>query len=140
MVYIDPNNDLRYIGENGTGYWVPLSTFEAWGNNYEVKTTDYTITTADFGKTIMMNASTAKTFSLPSVGATEAGKPITLGKVGASKLTIDAADSDYVGNSGAGDGIYTSATSTYCSLTLMYCHTDTRWYILNGNGGWATYD
>jgi hypothetical protein len=140
QVYVDPNNDLRYQSEGGTDYWVPLSTFDGYSHDYAVKTDNYTITTADFGKTIMMNASTTKTFSLPSVGTTEAGQSITLGKIGVGQLTIDAADSDYIANSGAGDGIYVSATSTYAVITLMYCHTDTRWYILNGNGAWATYD
>ena len=96
------------------------------------KTDDYSVTTSDLGVAFTMNASVAKTFSLPSVGASEDGAlagPFT--NIGAGRMIIDASDSDYVHDSGAGDTIYTDDGDDrpYPSISLQYIHSVTTWVI-----------
>jgi hypothetical protein len=107
------------------------------GTDYETKTDNYVVTTSDFGKTITMNSASDKTFSLPSVDAYTDGATIKLCRMSTGKVTIDAADTDYIHDSTAGAGIYT--TSSYAMITLEYHHDDTRWYIKEANGTWTTY-
>ena len=133
-ITVDPNATPTVAGLTVQG------TFQAYYTSEAVKTTDYSIASTDFGKSLRMNATTDKTFSLPSVADANDGATITLEKMGSGRLTIDAADSDYIHNSGAGDGIYNDDNSTYATLTLRYCHADVRWYIVGGMGAWVTYD
>jgi hypothetical protein len=100
------------------------------------KTDNYVVTTADLGSSLRMNSSSDKTFTLPSVGTSEDGARITFIKVGSGKMTLDAADSDYIYDSAAGATIYT--TSSYATITIEYCDTDTRWYIISAVGTWTT--
>jgi len=100
------------------------------------KTDDYTVTTSDFGKSLRMNSADDKTFTLPSVGTTEDGARVTFIKQGSGKMTIDAADSDYIDDSTAGGTIYT--TTNYATITLEYVHGMTRWVIISGNGTFTT--
>ena len=107
----------------------------------ETKTDDYTVTTSDFGKTIRMNSADDKTFSLPSLTSAHDGKRITLGKINTGKVTIDGADTDKVGDSGAGDAIYNDvATELFANVTLEYCHATTTWNIIGGHGLWVSTD
>ena len=133
-ITVDPNATPTVAGLTVQGISQAYYISEA------VKTDNYTITTADLGKSLRMNSSSDKTFSLPSVADANDGGTVTLEKMGSGRLTIDAADSDYIHNSGAGDGIYNDDNSTYASITLRYCHADVRWYIVSGNGAWVTYD
>jgi hypothetical protein len=107
----------------------------------ETKTDDYIVTTSDAGKTLVMNAATAKTFSLPSVSAGNVNMPpITFVKIGAGQVTIDAADSDTIADSGAGDTIYDGqANETYATITLKLV-SDTKWAVVGGHGTWTTSD
>ena len=106
-----------------------------------VKTDSYIITTADFGKTLIMNAAVEKTFSAPSVDETNDGALVTLVKAGAGKVIFDCADSDTVADSGAGDTIYDDvAGETYAMITLMYVHSLTKWIIREAYGTWTTTD
>lgn len=100
------------------------------------KTDDYTVATSDFGKSLRMNSSGDKTFTLPSVGSDEDGAQIQFLKIGSGKLTIDAADSDYIDDSAAGGTIY--STTANATITLQYCHATTRWYVMGALGTWTT--
>jgi len=100
------------------------------------KTDDYTVTTSDFGKSLRMNSADDKTFTLPSVGSSDDGARVTFIKQGSGKMTIDAADSDYIDDSTAGGTIYT--TTNYATITLEYVHGMTRWVIISGNGTFTT--
>jgi len=96
------------------------------------KTDNYSVTTSDLGVAFTMNASVAKTFTLPSVGASEDGAlagPFT--NLGDGQMIIDAADSDYIHDSGAGDTIYTDDGDDrpYPSISLQYIHSVTTWVI-----------
>lgn len=117
----------------------PLTEFALRRPQKEVKTDNYVITTTDLGKTLVMNSADDKTFSLPSVGAGEDGSLIYISKISTGKVTIDAADTDYIHDSTAGSGIYNQNGQNYASITLRYNHSDTRWYIIDASGTWVTY-
>jgi len=105
----------------------------------EIKTDNYSVQTTDFGKTFVMNAAD-KTFSLPSVSASDIGATLTFIHVGTKNLTIDAADADTISDSGAGDGIYCEqAGEIYASVTIMLA-TETAWIIKDAKGTWISYD
>jgi len=102
------------------------------------KTDNYVVTTADFGKTLVMNSANDKTFTLPSVAAGNVGAILKFAKIGAGKVTIDAADSDTIADSSAGGTIYNNiATQTYATLTIQLVST-TAWSIIEGHGTWVT--
>ena len=105
----------------------------------ETKTDDYTITTDDLGKSLRMNAATAKTFTFPSVGATEDGARLTISKVGSGKLTLQMVDSDKVHDSSAAGTIYNDQSSEiWATITLEYCDATTTWNIIGAAGTWIT--
>jgi len=105
----------------------------------ELKTDDYTITTADFGKSIRMSSASDKTFTFPSVGSGEDGKRITLGKLSTGKVTLQAADSDKVGDSAAGGTMYNDiATEVFANISFEYCHATVTWNVLSGHGTWIS--
>lgn len=106
------------------------------GVDVETKTDSYTLTTDDLGKSMRMNSAAAKVFTLCSVGAIEDGMRITFVKQGAGRMTIDAADTDYIQDSAAGATIYSE--SDYATITLEYVHGMVRWVILSAVGAWAT--
>jgi len=100
------------------------------------KTDSYTVTTADLGKSLRMNAAGDKNFTLPSMGATEDGGRLTFIKQGAGKMTTTAVDADCIDDSSAAGTIYTE--TNYATLTLEYVHGMTRWVIISGNGTFVT--
>ena len=108
--------------------------------NWEVGTTytdDHTVTLAQSGHTLVMDAATAdKTFTLPSVGAADDGTEFTFINMDTGKLSIDAVDSDTIAHA--------TYTTIYCDdnnisqITLRYIHAATRWYIISAHGTWTT--
>jgi hypothetical protein len=102
----------------------------------ETKTDDYSITCLDFGKVFRMNAAVSKTLDLPSVGSIDDGAPVEMEKQGNGRLILQAADSDYVGDSSAGGTIYSD--TPYATIKLRYNHALTRWIIVSAVGVWTT--
>ena len=101
---------------------------------------DVTLTTADLGKSIRMSSAADHVASLPSAGVSDDGAKIRIVKTGAGKVTVDAADSDLINDSGAGDTIYNDvAAETYAFIDLEYVHAITTW-IATGTGTWVTTD
>jgi hypothetical protein len=100
------------------------------------KSDDYSVTTNDLGKTFRMNSGLAKTFSLPSMSASYNGARLTFMKLGLGRMTIEANGTNYIYRSTAGGTIYTE--SDYATITLEYCHTNTRWYIVSAVGIFTT--
>ena len=128
------NNDIAEIFADFTALVAGYIT----GVTAETKTDDCTVTTSDFGKSIRMNSTEDKTFTLPSVGAGEDGKRIRLGKVNSGRVTIATADSDKIADSDAGGTIYNDvATEIFAYLDLEYVHATTTWNI-SGHGTWIT--
>jgi hypothetical protein len=137
IVTVDTTNDRMGIGTTAPGAKLDVNgTTRLAQIITSTKTDNYVVTTSDFGSSLRMNSSSDKTFTLPSVGTSEDGARITFIKVGSGKMTLDAADSDYIYDSAAGATIYT--TSSYATITIEYCDTDTRWYIISAVGTWTT--
>jgi len=118
-----------------------FTTLQGYYQSVENKTDNYTVQAADLGKTLRMNSADDKTFTLCSVGASEDGARLTFVKLGAGKVTIDAADSDIISDSGAGDTIYNDvAAETYATITIEYVHGSTKWVVIGAHGTWTTTD
>lgn len=84
------------------------------------KTDNYNVQVGDFDNVLTMNAATAKTFTLPTLTSSEVGKQITFVKLGAGKVTIQAAASQYIGGSSAAGTIYCDiAIEVYATITLI---------------------
>jgi len=99
-----------------------------------------TLTKFQFGETVTCDAATAQTFFLPSVDASDVGAWYRFVKLGAGDMTIEAADSDKIADSGAGDTIYNDEPiQTYATLTLLLVSA-TQWTITEGHGTWTTTD
>lgn len=112
---------------------------QAHGKIPLTKTDNYTITVNDFGKSLRMNSAADKTFTFPSVGATDDGTRITISKLGAGKVTLQMVDTDYIHDSSATGTIYNStAGETYATITAEYCHTTTTWNLISSVGTWVT--
>ncbi len=104
----------------------------------ETKTANYAITTSDFNKSIRMNSAAIHTFTLPSVGAGDDGKRLTLMRMGAGVVCIAASDSDViVSDDYEGASINCSQTDPeQASITLEYCHAETAWMSIATQGMW----
>jgi len=103
------------------------------------KTDSYTITTSDFGKTLRMNSADDKIFTLPSVGAVDDGARLTVVKLGAGKVTIQAADSDIIADGTAGGTLYNNtAAQIYADVSLEYVHQSVTWIIRGAHGAWTS--
>jgi len=100
------------------------------------KDTGYTITLADHGTIFTCSATTPQNFNLPSVDATNTGYKYTIVKLGTGAVTITAADSDTIEDSGAGLTIY-CADEGIATITLELV-TATQWIIKFANGTWVT--
>ena len=127
----------------GDNAWVAVTdTNTQYPTAVATKTDNYTVTTDDLGKSLRMNnGSSDYTFTLPSVGAGEDGGRITFTKLGSGTVTIDAADSDIISNSGAGDTIYAGRLGeTFANVTLEYVHSTTQWIIVGAHGTWVSTD
>jgi len=104
----------------------------------ESRDSNVTLAASDFGKTITVNSASDRTVSLPSVDSGDIGAWFKIIKLSTGKVTIDAADSDTIADSGAGKTIYCS-TPVYASLTLQLA-SETEWVITDGYGRWMTTD
>lgn len=85
----------------------------------EEHTDDYTLDSGDYGKILMMNAGTAKTFTLPAVVADDIGLGITLVKRGEGKLTIQAGGTDTIQGSSAGGTLWNGLSQAESTLPLV---------------------
>jgi hypothetical protein len=134
--------DGTYLKSNGATsaptFATPSGTVGKW--TVETKTDDYPVLTTDVAKTLVMNNAGTKTFSLPSVAAGDVGTWYTFVKIGAGKVIIDAADSDTIADSGAGDTIYNDQTlEIYATITLELV-SETQWAIIGASGTFVTTD
>ncbi len=107
------------------------------------KTDDYALTTGDLGKSMRMNASAAKTFTLPSVGAGDDGKRAVLVKQGAGALTVEASDSDIIVISNeiqsAEGGQVTCYDGEAGALVLEYVHAIVSWVVAGASNKWTVH-
>lgn len=100
------------------------------------KDDDYIVTVSDITsyETIRMYAATNKMFTLPSVGADEDGLRVRILNAGNARLSLQAPDSDKIGDSAAAGLIYTD--DSFGALNLEYSHSNETWFILGAYGTW----
>ena len=106
------------------------------------KTDNYPIVINDLGsvndRLMTMNASTSKTFTLPSVESTEIGKAITLIKIGSGDVVIATSDSDTILDGTTSSSVSSmTLTELYKAVTLVLNNT-TTWVIQSVSGPYAT--
>jgi len=118
--------------DNSPGGFGPLSNI--------VKTGNYTLTINEaYNMFVADSTGVDIIFTLPSVGLSEDGIWYCFFALGLDKTYVNASDSDYVIDSGAGQGIYNNG-GEYGTLTLMYYHASRRWIAPFGMfGNWTTY-
>lgn len=103
-----------------------------------MKTNDYIIVADDLCKSLRMNSAIAKTFTFPSVGASDDGIRITIMKIGAGRVTIQMVDTDKIHDSSATGTMYNEeAAETFARVDAEYCHTTTTWNVV-ASGTWIT--
>ncbi len=96
------------------------------------------LTTADFGRTVIVNSASARQVSLPSVDTPEIGGWFRIVKLGAGNVTVQAADSDTINGGAAGGSIICNvAGETFAYITLRLVSA-TAWVIESGIGSWNT--
>ena len=107
----------------------------------EIKTDSYAITSADYGKMLVMDSSEDKVFTLLSAEAASAGEFIVLVKWGTGKVTIQLPGGNYIhspdGNSTAGGTLYNAADQysrvllriVKASEWLLWDWTGTAWVL-----------
>jgi len=98
------------------------------------------LTVEQSGQTITCDSSNPEVFYLPSVDSSHVGTWYRFVKIGSGSMTIEAADSDRIADSGIGDTIYNDEPlQTYATLTLLLVSA-TQWAITEGHGTWTTTD
>jgi polyhydroxyalkanoate synthesis regulator phasin len=124
---------------DGTRSWVEMSGGGgSTTKTSETKVDNYTVLTGDSSKTLIMNATTEKTFTLPAVDATNIGTWYTFVKINTGKLNIAANGTAVIMDSGEGKTIYNAITDeTYATITLQLV-TATKWVTTGGMGNWVT--
>lgn len=135
--------------ENISAYWRPefIASLEApflsdtsYGSYETVldKTGDYTITTADAGKRIVVNKTSLVTLTLPSVTANDVGMVFKFTKKNTGNVKIQASDSDTIVDSAAGGYILESSGLAYATVNLVLV-SETEWHFKDYPlGQWET--
>lgn len=92
----------------------------------------------DANKVFACDTTSACTYTLPSVSASEIGIQFTFGRTGIGRLTIQAADNDMIAESSPGGTIYSDVpTQRYTTLTVLLLAYN-QWVITSGHGTWVT--
>ena len=119
-----------------SGAWITNSN---WQQLVDVKTTDYTLTVNDTGKTIQMNAAANnKAITLFTPVAADVGKRFTFTNIGTGRLTVNVAGSGVQLNNGtAATGTMYSDDDYVASLTVEV-QSATKWTVISAVGTWAT--
>ena len=105
----------------------------------EEKKDDYSVLKSDFGKLLLMNATTAKMFRLPEVIIEDIGLPLAIMKRGTGALTIKAGGTDTIQDSTAGGTLYNDLTEETFALINLRIIAVAKWMIEYFSGsGWRT--
>ena len=136
-------NVYAQIWRNSNG--VAVASMTSQGNLYgavngQVQAADsgITLTGTDFGKTITVNSGSNMTVNLPAATAADIGATVTVVKLGAGNVTIQAPASTYIADSGIAGTLYNSTPSqTYATVTIRLV-TSAKWVLMYGDGCWTT--
>jgi len=93
------------------------------------KTDNYTITTNDLSKIIILDSATDKTFTLPNLVTSYEGKRIRFATINTGKLIIEAYEGLYIDNVE-----YILVTDTYCIIELLVIDTTGNCIISSTEG------
>ena len=118
--------------------YLNLVKFVAQGDYIDGSGADTTLTTADFGRTVIVNSASARTVYLPSVDTPQIGGWFKIVKLGAGSVTIDAADSDAINGGAAGGTLINSVAGETFAYVTVRLVSATAWVIEGGMGSWAT--
>jgi hypothetical protein len=139
---ISIGNATSIASQTGTGTkfvvdTAPVLVTPTFNHLTVTKSDNYSVLTTDTSKTLVMDTA-AKTFSLPSVDASNIGVWYTFVKANNGSLIIDAADTDLINDSSAGGTIYDAQTNeTYAVITVELVSA-TNWVAYGGTGTWTT--
>ena len=111
-------------------------TFEMLGQTLTFTNVDVTMGVEDFFKTIVINAATTKTVTLPTASAALVGKWVRIMKYGAGQLNITPNGAAHIEDGGAGLSLYCDQNNE-ANVTLLLV-TTTEWFIIGGTGTWIT--
>ena len=103
-------------------------------------TDNHTVTLEQTGQLLIMDSGSEKTFTLPSIDASDIGKRFPFASTGAGKCILAPADADTIDDSTASSG-HISATSSAGVITTISIEvvSVTEYAILQGaNGTWTT--
>jgi hypothetical protein len=98
------------------------------------ETTDRVITSADFGKTIVVDSASIETMTFPSMGAADDGKGFNIVPVGSAVVQADASDSDTLINE---TETSVRMDTRYENYGWLYYHAKTMW-LLKSVGDWSS--
>lgn len=133
------SGDQTGDGTTITGAGTPADPFKStdfW--TVSAHTENYTVLTTDSKKTLTMNNSALRTFTLPSGVVGNVGLRFTFVKLGAGQVTIQAQAGDTIADSSSGGSIYGNrAAETYATITLQLVAAN-KWVILGFDGTWTT--
>ncbi|MEN6560857.1 MAG: hypothetical protein ABFD52_08800 [Acidobacteriota bacterium] len=115
-----------------------LVKYVSQGDYLDGSAADTTLTTADFGRTVIINSASARTVYLPSVDTPQIGGWFRIVKLGAGNVTIDAADSDTINGGAAGGTLVNNVAGETFAYVTMRLVSATAWIIESGVGTWAT--
>lgn len=102
------------------------------------KTDNYNVALSDFGNALTMNAATAKAFNLPADLTTVVGKTLTITKLGAGKVTVQANTGQTIADgTSAGTAYDDQATELSATIVLQVIST-TQIIIAGYDGTWST--
>ena len=102
----------------GAALWANLGSYsQRIGEN---KTSNYVVTVADFGKLLIMNHTSTRTFTLPSIDSSHLGNYVDFYNRGSGRLNIDAVDTDTIDESTTAPGsIYTLEAKAAIRLQVI---------------------
>lgn len=117
--------------EDVTGKWQlrqkPNLTFTGTGG---------TLTTSDFGKTILFDTQGEDVVcNLPSVGLADVDGSFQIIRKGIGRLLVKAADADQIETSARGV-VYCNERNRVVANIGLYLAEETKWGIINGTGIW----
>jgi hypothetical protein len=115
-----------------------LVNFVAMGEIIDGSSADTTLTASDFGKTVVVNSSSARQVNLPSVDVSHIGAWFEIVKLGSGNVTIDAADSDTIEDGAAGGTLVNDRSDESGVGVIVQLVAATAWRIRAGYGTWKT--
>jgi hypothetical protein len=118
--------------------YLHLVKYVSQGDVIDGSAADTTLTTADFGRTVIINSASARTVYLPSVDTPQLGGWFKIVKLGAGAVTIDAADSDTINGGAAGGTLVNNVTGETFAVVIVELAAAAAWVVRGGVGTWAT--